>query len=209
MAGTFGAPYRAPCGGWPASPRRWLPNHSRTANKVARWENITKLRDWNDIDTYVAVYPIEPQSCTGFDSCDINDCIDGTHLTEGTQPCTFTADWFQPCAAGSGQSVSQVGNNCYRAMLEDDGQPKLTTDPCQKVGFKNVQSRKIWQGRRGLSACCTNDPASAECDNDTTQAADSSQARYLTAYSARDHQLLAIGGGYVRAREARTFRVSR
>lgn len=80
MAGSFGAPYRAPCGGWPANPKYgWSSiyhHQTNVAKTIQKWNNTTKVLDWRCPPTGV-----QSNSCNpGTDDCNPDSGYDPTGI---------------------------------------------------------------------------------------------------------------------------------
>lgn len=146
MPGAFGSPYRAPCGGWPATARRWGGiSHLRTADKaIIRWENITKFKDYTDLESYIAPYTIPTEAC------DTGSCVPVACGGTNEPPC-YPFDrpiWLKMCSAGAGETVSEIADNCYRRT-----ETTIDFSECRKIGFKNAQAEKVWHGAKPLNIC--------------------------------------------------------
>ena len=145
MAGEFGAPYRAPCGGWPAAPKLVIPSHIIQAHReLHKWNNTTKRSDnnqapaprLNDGQASGAGYP----ACAGNPPiCNPGEC---GKWRQGLTDEPLHA----PSCDTPGSDRATVDFNCY-----EKSNPKEVIDEsvCKKIGFKNVQAFKAWHGRFG------------------------------------------------------------
>lgn len=120
------------------------------SHKVDEFANVTRISYNLDGEGFDA--PGAPQSVS-YEVCD-----------DGISPVSPAPQWrFEPCAAGSGETVSQIADNCY----ERTGN-KVNFFRAEKVGFKNVLARKAWHGRYPFNTVCA-------CPTEV-----SPQVRYLT-----------------------------
>lgn len=164
MASRFGAPYREPCGGWPAT-RKIYPagpyQHGRTAEShIQVHRNDTKVPDFLPADDScfgtvgrhyagggIAPYPKlnsapvgcgEPGTCPACPECG-----------PGDGPCVAPCDAWDPLDAITGNTVD---HNHYSALAG----VYIDLSACRKIGFKNVQAKKTWHGAFDFS---THDPS--------------------------------------------------
>jgi hypothetical protein len=155
MPGSFGSPYRAPCGGWPAVPRHYggCYQHARASeDNIPEWENTTTIEDPNNPGNYIPPYPRES---LGADWPDTGDCpgAPAPPRVPGSPPQYGPWDPSEyPACPDPDASHATYSHNCYHATGNT-----LDFSTCRKVGFKNVQARKVWHGRFGfLSHDCYN-----------------------------------------------------
>ena len=158
MAGDFGAPYRAPCGGWPQA-RIWFLGgafqHRRDSEAhLQRYHNATAVPDYHvppgaDLEPY-------PR----FDSR-VNWPDTGTCPGPGEQPnstCGQNQAGFPKCGPwyDHGQIDDRpAGTPDHNSYALQNG-VFIDRSDCHKLGFKNVQARKFWHGRFGF---LSHDPA--------------------------------------------------
>ena len=167
MASDFGAPFRAPCGGWPAASRNYVggcwQNRRAAAVTVGKWDNATRVEDYRAPEdpeysaTGVSPYPRKADGLAWpvAEGCPTSPCDpDATGQPRCNEwPSAEANDPTYDCPAGDSYSIkgddaSGYWGNCYHNATP------ITTDlsQCRKTGFKNVQARKFWHGRFGFQS---------------------------------------------------------
>lgn len=162
-----GFPYRPPCnkdapGAWPAASRKsgGCFQHWRSSEAhVQRYENTTRVVNWRcpteypGASTTIPPYerPEDGANCSG--AAPLWGSEDWCNTAHTKPPCGLwsRAEFAAACASGE----TRMDTNCYSAASGES----VNLARCQKVGFKNVQSRKFWHGMFGYqssdNAFCT------------------------------------------------------
>lgn len=198
MASDFGAPFRAPCGGWPAASRNYVggcwQNKRNDETAVARYPNITSIKDWLcDVETSTPLpnrlpYNRPENTPPGVGGgCGYVICLNG-HETATTVPDVC----IQPCAPWDFYALNAVeapigeGTYDYNRYPTD---PTGTVDmsKCRKIGFKNVQAAKVWHGRYGFNSgygmdglSCATVPTGCGCSAIRAEMLTAPQTKYLS-----------------------------
>ena len=179
-----GPPYRPPCGGWGTPQKLWVGDpyqHYRSTEAVVEnWDNVTRVPNYADPESEGYTPTIPPYArpvggATCGESCCVAEAIDCFY----PKCSSVTGETVDPlaCATPDASHVT-IDRNCY----VKNGTVNLAS--CHKLGFKNVQARKLWHGRFGFmhaDGCLTK--LGAECNNcefeaDHTAANDTT--KYLT-----------------------------
>jgi len=151
-------PYREPCGGWGARDNRGgCFQHWRLREaQVPKWENVTRVVNWRCPNEFpgakgtVPPYERPVGSPYGEGECSggppMWGALDWCNTPHTKPPCGY---WSRPeFAASCSEGQERVDLNCYKEL---EGEIANLTR-CQKVGFKNVQARKVWHGRFGFKS---------------------------------------------------------
>ena len=146
MAGSQGSPYRAPCGGWNAQLTGYpFSSHYQIADSVVPvYQNITKVQDYhrdssNNPINSSGILPYASPESTGSCSGPLPSC--GSYVANNTDP----------ICNGLGASDFIGGTAPFYNTFSSSG-TTANLAVCRKVGFKNVQAQKVWQGRFGFSS---------------------------------------------------------
>lgn len=151
-------PYREPCGGWGARDNRGgCFQHWRLREaQVPKWENVTRVVNWRCPNEFpgakgtVPPYERPVGSPYGEGECSggppMWGALDWCNTPHTKPPCGY---WSRPeFAASCSEGQERVDLNCYKEL---EGEIANLTR-CQKVGFKNVQARKVWHGMFGFTS---------------------------------------------------------
>ncbi len=187
MYGYPRTPYDPACGGW--KPVIGMGNchgqhQKHAAIHVPRFTNVTTVDDYHlDADGDPIGDPIPPYSRP--DSSDCDDCYRaGCALPNDKVLCgTWPID-ERPSSAGAGQVL--LDYNVYQRLAEET----IDLSLCRKIGFKNVQGRKVWHGIFGFMSvdrdvwgpfCDETDSGNCGCDYRGYQP-NPDQTKYLKAH---------------------------
>lgn len=166
MPGDFGSPYRAPCGGWPAKPKIYLggcANHVRASEKaIQQWRNETKVLDYHLDGSAVPVNPagITPYPrgnragvCSGGPGFGIpgdcqpgDDCFAEVAFNGNPKCCLWPLAERGALNHAADATHVVVDNNVYEKITAET----VDFSKCLKIGWKGVQSRKVWHGQYGF-----------------------------------------------------------
>lgn len=178
MAGEFGSPYRAPCGGW-TNPRKWylggLFNHSVPAHKlIVHQNNVTKVADYRlpeDPEYNAGGIPPYTRMDTGVD-WPVGFSCPGVESSPPYPGCTPDIPGQPKCGPwrvrpggiawkDGGGTAGEIPD--LVECVEEEGVTTKRDDNCYvvtealddlskcwKLGFKNVQAFKAWHGRLGF-----------------------------------------------------------
>lgn len=180
-----GFPYRPPCnkdapGAWPAVSlksggcfQHWRYSEAHRQ----KYENVTRALNWRcatefpGVETTIPPYERPLGSPYGATGCSGTPPVWGDttwcNTSHTKPPCgAWTrAEFAAACASGE----TRIDLNCY---AEATGET-VNLARCQKVGFKGVQSRKVWHGRYSFTSM---EPLG--CAGDSTPATPD-QTKYL------------------------------
>jgi hypothetical protein len=163
------SPYRPPCSGeWTG--KIFLPRHYHfraSENGFPKYNNITQISYSNLGCTPSTQPPVSlpdcdqnciTNSCPGTETCEaLAGCDTITCAPCSSQPCDY------PCAACIG-GISFPGvegyasNNCFQLASPA---AVVNRAACYKLGFKNVQAFKVWQGAPGFTDDCKCNPVTS------------------------------------------------
>src|SRR6185369_7730985 len=152
IVGGNQSPYRERCEPWARGTRTCFQHKIKSHTTIEVWENVTKVYDYNrdgDGDPIevegIAPYPKPFSPRPDLGDCPGNpDCPAETPAPGNTLPkCGEWTDAEKPTP------VEDATHHTIDGNIYEQTESTVDLSECRKIGFKNVQARKVWHGRFG------------------------------------------------------------